>query len=346
MEQEKFNQSAQLMKRNTNKTQDKWCIYGAGAAGCTLAAQLDNKVTVSLIARGNHLIALQQKGLHFTDSKGNDSIHHFFATDSSNDLPPQDIIFLAGKSQQLPEMATNIAPLLHKETIIIPISNGIPWWFFHGTEFEREINLESQLDPCGILHKNIDQDRIIGGLLYMGASITNLGHVINRTQTRLIIGEPNPHKNSRCQPIVNILDKAGFKKPLSNNIRVDIWKKLCWNTAFNPLSVIYQLPNGGLIDDPKIRNRAIAIMQEMQIIAAALNLPLELDINSHIAINERSKNHKPSMLQDFESNKPLETNAIIDAVVHIANCININTPNTTDTQQELHTIIQQKTTPT
>ena len=113
----------------------KICIYGAGAIGAYLGAELSRvpDVEVSLIARGPHLEAMQKNGVKLLIND-EERISHPVATNDPKELGPQDYVIVALKSHQAWEVAEDMVPLLGPDTAVVTCQNGVPWWYFHRLE--------------------------------------------------------------------------------------------------------------------------------------------------------------------------------------------------------------------
>lgn len=108
----------------------KYCIFGAGAIGGTIAAQLARaNATVSIVARGETLAAVRKDGLRLL-MNGETLRTAVRAVADPAELGPQDYVIIAVKAPSLPDVASRIGPLLGPETAVVTAMNGIPWWFF------------------------------------------------------------------------------------------------------------------------------------------------------------------------------------------------------------------------
>jgi 2-dehydropantoate 2-reductase len=97
----------------------KYCIFGAGAIGGTIAAQLARAdATVSVIARGETLAAIQKDGLRLLIN-GETLQTAVRASADPAELGPQDYVVIAVKAPSLPEVASRIGPLLGPETAVV-----------------------------------------------------------------------------------------------------------------------------------------------------------------------------------------------------------------------------------
>lgn len=317
----------------------KICIYGAGATGCTIAAELSGNadIDLSIIGRGKNLEALQQNGLKFITQDGEQNIK-LNCFDEPAKVGKVDYVIIATKSFHLPEIAPKLSVLLDKNTVVIPACNGIPWWFFFNHEGKLKDYRIVCLDPRGIIKKNIDFSQVIGGVFYMGATVEAPGVVSNYAGPRFLVGEPSGNKTDRLIKLVGILEKSGFKRPLAENIRTEIWRKLCWNTPFNPLAVITGKNSEEMGNNEEITEIARKVMKEMAKLAEAIGLPLNLDIEKHIDIAKTAGSHKPSMLQDYEQGKRIEIEAIIGSVCEIGQTLGVDMPFT----ESIHEILRRK----
>jgi 2-dehydropantoate 2-reductase len=117
----------------------KICIIGAGAIGGLVAAHLAHSGrTVHVIDRGMQLAAIRNNGLRVCSDSEGSNIHVRVSAGDAYDAGLQDIIFLAVKTTQIAEATRNIDALMHDDTIVITVQNGVPWWYFqrHGGEHE------------------------------------------------------------------------------------------------------------------------------------------------------------------------------------------------------------------
>ena len=111
----------------------KITILGAGAIGCTVAARLilADYEHVSLIARGENLKQLKSQGIQLQDLTGTHHVYPDQVVEHTSELGAQDVIFIATKAGALKQITASLHPLLHDGTVIVPLINGIPFWYFY-----------------------------------------------------------------------------------------------------------------------------------------------------------------------------------------------------------------------
>ena len=209
----------------------KVCIVGAGAVGATVGARLAAAGDeVCLVARGAHLEAIRNRGLEFIDGVGSDSATlRLPASDEPSRFGAQDLVVIALKAYAVAPMLPRLAPLLGRDTVVVPALNGLPWWYFHcsGGPYEG-MHLRS-LDPDGTMAAALDPARIIGCVVHLGAEVLGPGRVQHTAGRRLIVGEPDGSDSERLRKTQAALEKAGFQCEASAQIRRDIWSKLIGN---------------------------------------------------------------------------------------------------------------------
>ena len=109
------------------------CIVGAGAIGGWLGAGLARAgCSVSFLARGETLKALQTQGLQLQSGTQAEQTHTVRASNHAAELGVQDLVIIAVKAPALREVAMQIAPMLGKDTVVLTAMNGVPWWFLQG----------------------------------------------------------------------------------------------------------------------------------------------------------------------------------------------------------------------
>ena len=306
----------------------RFAVVGAGAIGAYLGARLSlSGHDVSLIARGPHLRAMQSRGVRVRSPEG-DFEAHPTATGDYDQVGEVDFVFLTLKAHSLPEVAPRLGPLLGPETAVVSAQNGIPWWYFqrHGGPWDgRRIE---RLDPDGAVSAAIASERVIGCIVYPSASIAEPGVIDHLEGDRFTIGEPDGSTSDRCRMLSDALKESGLRGPIRSRIRVDMWVKLLGNVAFNPISVLTRATLVEMTGHPEVLTLARSIMEEADAVARALGVRVPVSIERRIAGAAAVGEHKTSMLQDLESGRPMELEAIVGAVIELGEILDVPVPNT------------------
>jgi 2-dehydropantoate 2-reductase len=300
----------------------KICIFGAGAIGGLMGAKLAAKgdVDVTFIARGPHLAAMRENGVKLI-SEGTEQIVHPRCVESAEEAGPQDYVLVTLKAHSLPSAAKQMQPLLGPDTAIVSAVNGIPWWYFHGLGGAYEGRIVQSVDPDGQVSTLLPPSRAIGCIVYPAAEVTAPGVIDHSYGDRFSLGEPDGSRSPRAQALSEALIAAGFKAPVRPKIRDELWVKLWGNMAFNPISALTTATLDVLTADEGQRGVARAMMLEGQRVAEALGVRFAIDVDKRIAGAAEVGAHKTSMLQDLERGRPMEIEALLGAVVELADWV-------------------------
>jgi 2-dehydropantoate 2-reductase len=304
----------------------KIVIVGAGATGAFMGARMARAgVDVTLVARGAHLAAMRERGVEVRSADG-----HFVANPPCTDdlfvVTDADAVILTLKAHSLTDMAPRLGPLLGPETAIVTAQNGIPWWYFERHGGPLDGTRLRTVDPDGTIATHLEARRVVGCVVYPATSLIAPGVIQHVEGTRFSLGEPDGTTTERCRAIAAALIKGGLKAPIRARIRDEIWLKLLGNVCFNPLSALTRATMEQIATDPEMRRVARAIMEEADDVARALGIELAIGVDQRLAGAEKVGAHKTSMLQDVESRRPLEIEALVGAVVEIADLLRLSLP--------------------
>lgn len=299
------------------------CIYGAGAIGGHLAARFIQAGSglVSIVARGQHLEAIQSNGVTLIANGERIWGQPIAATQDPAQLPPQDLIFVTLKAHSAPLAAKSIARLLAPRGVAVFLLNGIPWWWTYGLPRNAALPL---LDPDGALWNHLGPQRALGAVVYCPNQIDQPGIITHQGQNRFIIGEPDNRPSERARLVVDLLTMSGLNAELSSDIRRDIWQKLCTNISNNPLAALTRLAS---LTTPGLTDLGVSLIEEVMLVAASTGYDLKGRVDPQRArLRSGPVTGKPSMLQDVEAHRPIEVEAIMGQVQAFARENNVATP--------------------
>jgi 2-dehydropantoate 2-reductase len=302
------------------------CVIGAGAIGGLLASKLaEAGESVSVVARGEHLKAILERGLVLKE-EGRETVARVRATARIADLGCPDLVVLGVKAHQLPTVAADVASILSPTTLVLTAQNGIPWWYFfkHGGPFEG-VRLNS-VDPGGVIADHLPIESIIASVVYPAAEIERPGVIRHVEGYRLPLAEIDGSRSDRVAALSQIFSRAGFKSPVIADVRAEIWTKLWGNLAFNPISALTRSTLEDICRFPATRALAAAMMREAQTVGEAFGVRFRISIEKRIAGAEGVGAHKTSMLQDVEAGRAIEIDALLGAVIELGQLRKIATP--------------------
>ncbi|HEV8312180.1 MAG TPA: 2-dehydropantoate 2-reductase [Burkholderiaceae bacterium] len=306
----------------------KIAIIGAGAIGGLVGAKLALAgEDVTFLVRGRNLTAIAEHGIKLTSADGwEHTAHNVRATDDYAQAGPQDLVILAMKAHQLEAVVADLPKLLGPHTAIVTMQNGIPYWYFqrHGGPFEG--TRVASVDPQGVIAAGIAAERVIGCVVYPASELVAPGVIRHIEGDRLPLGELDGTSSERVQAIAACFANAGFKAPVLDNIRAEIWLKLWGNLTFNPISSLTHSTLVDICQYPLTRELAAAMMTEAQAVAHKLGIAFRVPLEKRIAGAEKVGKHKTSMLQDVEAGREPEIDALVGSVIELARLTSTPTP--------------------
>jgi 2-dehydropantoate 2-reductase len=303
-------------------------IAGAGATGGYIGARLARVgADVVLFARGAHLRAMQERGVRVTGDEGDFCVKPTVTGDLAT-LGPADVVFLGVKAHGLTTLAPQLRSLFGPDTVVVSTQNGIPWWYFQGVGGALEGLRLERVDPGGVIASAIESSRVVGSLAYFSTDILEPGVIHHTEGNRISFGEPDGTRSDRCRKIADALISAGFRCPITTRIRHEIWVKLLGNVAFNPISALTRATLEDMVRHPEVSQVIRTVMAETEAVAAKLGIELPISIDQRMAGAEKVGAHKTSMLQDLDSGRPMEIEAVVGAVVELAERLGADVPAT------------------
>ena len=326
----------------------KLAIVGVGGVGGVLAASLAtaNKCALTLVARGTALRQLRDRGLSVQRHDGHivsctpDS---FCTVDAASPAPaaaagPCDFVLLATKAHQCTAAATSVAALCGPNTRVLPMQNGLPWWWWHGFGGDLAGSTVDAVDPGGVLWKTIGPRRVIGCVSFVPGDV-DPNYESWRCQwppskALLSLGEINDDPTDDSGAVARLASLfEGSELPLgieplpAGAVRRRVLNKLCVNASINTLGALARSDCGQVVDNLEEPLRAIA--GEVDALARAMGLPPEAEPSSADAIVARYGRQyglRSSMLQDLEAGRPLERAAIADSLVELGVRLDVGLP--------------------
>jgi 2-dehydropantoate 2-reductase len=283
----------------------KTAIIGAGAVGGWIAARL--------ALAGNKVMALTSKGAIDrieVEQDGASGVAHL-----SEFRGPADLLIIAVKAPALAAAVRSAGALIGPETIILPMVNGVPWWF-------ADARLQS-IDPDGAIAARLPSDQVVGCVVHASCRRDG-GRVIVNHADKLIIGDPAGGASARVHRLCALFEQAGIRTERSDAIRRASWYKLWGNATLNPLSALTGATADKLLVE--LKPFLLAGMAELAAVGAAIGCPIEESGEDRMAVTARLGAFKTSMLQDVEAGRPIELEALLGAPIELAERAGVDVP--------------------
>ncbi len=293
----------------------KIAILGVGSLGTYFGGLLSlNGADVSLIIRNiAHQKAIKTKGLTLRID-GIDTLVHpkSFAPSEVKDIGFMDLIFIFTKTNSSKDALENAKSLIGKETRLISLQNGL------GNE-----KILSNFAPLG---------HIIYGItttpadLLAPALVSSSG---NFSSCQFKSAEKNKKTEEMAQFLAKILNEAGIKSSINENIDKAIWTKLAFNCAINTTCALLDGTPGFVFADERLKQLILSLALEVCFVAKeALGIIIKKSTIEKMIeqSNIYHKNHKPSMVNDINNKRLSEIDSLNGTVIKIAKKHNIPTP--------------------
>jgi 2-dehydropantoate 2-reductase len=295
------------------------CVVGAGAIGGMLGVKLAlSGHEVTLILRGANLEAVRQNGMKLIEEDGKELLARpARVTSVIAEAGVQDVVILGMKAHQVAAIAAELPAIMHEKTRVVTMQNGIPWWYFHKLPGAWEGTPIKAVDPDGVIAQSIAVDRVIGSVVYPASEVIQPGIIKVIEGNRFTLGELDGGDTPSIREIADAFKTAGFKAPISRDIRSEIWLKVWGNLSFNPISALTHATLEDICLYAPTRELAAAMMREAQTIGEALGVQFKVSLEKRIAGAQAVGQHKTSMLQDVEQGRPLELQALVASVMEL-----------------------------
>ena len=294
-------------------------IIGAGAIGGWIAARLALAGQgVAVLARGETRDAIGRDGLILTEHGQSLSAQVAVADDAAS-LGPQDIVVIGVKAPGLPDAAVAAMGMIEPGTLVVPMLNGVPWWFVPGEPL-------SSIDPGGRIAKALPLAQVVGCVVHASCRRLSPNRVAVQHADKLILGEPGGGVSGRVSDLAAIFDDAGIRAEPSDDVRRAIWYKLWGNMTINPISALTRAKADHILASEALKPFILAAMAEAAAVGAAIGCPITESGEDRMAVTARLGAFKTSMLQDVEAGRRLELEALLGAPREIGTRVGIATP--------------------
>jgi len=301
-------------------------IIGNGALGLLFASFFAAKnIKVQIITKkesaatgintcGIFITNLSEEVVNYKDN--------IYASTDYNQLKPSDIVIILTKAYSTQEAIKNNLNFLKKTKTILTLQNGLG-------------NVE-------ILESYLSDNNIIAGTTSVGATATDSNKTKYCGKGMVDIANVNSRKDGECilQELSELFEKSGIRCNIHNNWKTVIWSKLYVNAIINPITALYKVTNGEILENPELTRLAQKTSDEILNLLKTEHIEIQLEhpFDRILKICEiTSKNHS-SMLQDVLNNKQTEIEQITGEIIRIAKKAGIETPVNSMLYEKLKTV--------
>ena len=267
-------------------------VVGAGAIGGYYGGKLALAGSeVHFLIRGD-LAELRRAGLHIVGRDENIHVTDINYHNDTVEIGPCDLVLIAVKAISNANILPVIPPLLHPETILMTLQNGLGNEEFFAARFGEQ--------------------RVLGGLCFICLNRKSPTLIEHYDYGRISVGEYQRKPLLRTLAIVERLNRANVSARIVEDLALERWRKLVWNIPFNAISVVEGgIDTAQILADTTLRQRVVALMHEVIVGANQCGHALSnSEATEQMRRTETMDAYKPSTLVDWQAGKPLELEAI------------------------------------
>ncbi len=289
-------------------------IVGAGALGSLfggLLARSGHEVWLYNCSFIRHIEAIRASGLTLEMDEGEQKISLPAVRDVEEIPGSMELVGIFVKAYDTERALLDARPLMGEQSWVLSLQNGL--------------GLED------IIRKHVPEEQILRGVTACGATLLEPGRVrwAGRGATYLgPLGEVAAADKQRIHKIIEAFNEAGIEAHYEANPVQRTWEKLLVNAAINPLTALFDVPNGALVEDPKLRAILHDVIHEALPLVAAqgIDLSLEEAIRRVEGVCRATAKNLSSMLQDVRRGKRTEIDFLNGALVREGKRLSIPTP--------------------
>jgi len=267
-------------------------VVGTGAIGSFYGGKLAvGGRDVHFLVRGG-FDQIKRSGIRIRGKKEKFHVANAQVYQTLTEIGPCDLVLIALKATNNDTMLEVIPPLLHRDTILLTLQNGL------GNE--------------EFLAQHFGAERVMGGLCFICLNRISPGLIEHLDYGHLNLGELAGVAKERTHNLAREFSQCGVECRVVDNLMEEHWHKLVWNIPFNGLTIAAGgLTTADILRDDSLRSVAIALMNEVVVGAknCGYNLPMDV-VLEQIKRTEAMGAYKPSTLLDFEAGRALEIEAI------------------------------------
>jgi 2-dehydropantoate 2-reductase len=266
-------------------------------------------VEVIFIARGAHLHAIRDQGLHIQSPLGDFVLSPAQATDNPTQVGPVDVVLVGVKTWQIPAAIDTIRPLLDPETGVIPLLNGV--------------------EAADQLAAALGRNHVLGGLCKIFAFITEPGHIRHAgIDPSILFGELDNRSSPRAQKLYQTFLAAGVRATIPTDIHVALWEKFLFGASTSGLGAVTRAPMNVLRELSTTRQMLEEAMHEILAVAHArsIALPSSSVSEAMALVDSLPVGTTASMQRDIMAGRPSELEAQNGAVTRLGGEAGVATP--------------------
>ncbi len=268
-------------------------VFGTGAVGAYYGGRLaEAGNTVHFLARSDYS-EIRKSGLEITSPRGDMHLNDVSVFNRAEDIPPSDAVLISLKTTGNAGLKEKIAPLIHKDTALIVLQNGL--------SMEQEFQEWFPDNP------------VLGGMCFICSRKTGPGTIEHQDYGLITLGALDPKQNPLRDETGRIMEAAGIPVTIVEDLHEARWRKLLWNIPYNGLSVVLDSSTDKIMSHPSSRGLIKTLMEEVIEGAAACGCTIEAEaVEKMMIFTDKMIPYEPSMKLDYKNGREMEIEYMYD----------------------------------
>ncbi|MBQ5501105.1 MAG: 2-dehydropantoate 2-reductase [Selenomonas sp.] len=292
----------------------KFCIFGAGGTGGTLAAYLamaGNDVTI--VARGAHLAAIQAQGLTLqTNHRGTVQVAGIKACTAENYDDVPDVLFVCVKYYNIEDAIAFAKAKMTPQTLIVPVLNVF------GTG--------------GVMQEQLPELTCLDGCIYVMSEIKEPGVIYQSDKMLRVIYGYRPQQEEKlletAQKLEKVLNEADIKGHFSDNIIRDALQKFAFVSPAAAAGAYLAVTSEKFQQPGEARDLFSGLIKEVESLGGAMGVTFKQDLTEvGLKIMDALKaGSTMSMQRDIQKGRQSEFAGLVDRVVSLGHEYGVAVP--------------------
>lgn len=287
----------------------KILMVGAGAIGGYFGGRLlETGQDVTFLVRPKRKKQLEETGLNIKSVNGDCQLTPTLIT-AGQQSEPFDVVIVSTKSYQLEGAIQDIKPFVGRQTMVLPLLNGIA-------------HIDSLVDAFG-------EDRVIGGLCFIETTLDENGTIIQTSPSnQLVYGERTGEETERILKLQAAFDGTKADIVRSGNINQDMWHKYLFITAMSGITAAMEAPIGPIRELETGQRTLAELLKELAAVMKGIEAPISATIaqDQLAKLNSMEAGMKSSMQRDMEKLQPIEVEHLQGYLLEQANASGVPVP--------------------
>ena len=287
-----------ILHAKTEKDDMRYGIIGSGAIGGYYGGKLAKAgQEVHFLFRSDYEY-VKENGLQIDSCDGSFHIRAN-AYQFTSDMPQCDVVLVCLKSVNNGKLKVLLPPLLHPNTLVVLIQNGI------GVEQD--------------VQRDFPDVQLAAGLAFICSAKTEPGRVNHQCYGSINLADYSCRDEALMQAVVEEFRAASIETGLVEYHEAR-WKKAVWNMPFNGMTVALHAQTDELLKHPDTRK--LIREQMMEVVGASRALGVngvdEAFVEKMIKMTDEMTPYSPSMRLDYDFHRRMEVYYLYTRPIEIA----------------------------